>query len=356
MMTKLRGGRRHVVTLTAALGCVALAGCGGSPPTPVGVPGVAAAPFLEAPPPKAHQHTSSSSALAAAKLGPPIDVKAVAAATGFDKPDVDGAVVKVSLPRGEPAVNVDGWKVPPFMGLTSWVAFGPGREGVAETMIMGDLVLFEDEVSAVMSVLLEGGAQVTALHNHFFFDQPHIYFMHVGGEGTVKDLGNTVKLAFDKVAEVRKKAPRPSATFGVAAQLPAKSSLDGAKLEAALDGRKGTAKDGMWKLVVGRDVTSSCGCAAGKSMGVTTWAGFAGADDNAVVDGDFAVLESELQPVLKELRSGGVHVVAIHHHMSGESPRMLFLHFWGRGKALDLAAVVKRALAKTAVASAPSST
>jgi hypothetical protein len=111
---------------------------------------------------------------------------------------------------------------------------------------------------------------------------------------------------------------------------------------------KGASKDGMYKLVVGRDVTASCGCNVGKAMGVNTWAAFAGTDDDALVDGDFAVAESELQSVLKELRGGGIHVVAIHHHMSGETPRILFLHYMGRGKAEALAAVVKRALDKTA--------
>jgi Domain of Unknown Function (DUF1259) len=278
------------------------------------------------------------------KLSPPIDPKAVATATGVE-PDVADGVVKASFPRTDVAVAIDSWKMPPFMGLTSWAAFSPAREGVADAMVMGDLVLFEDEVSAVMTVLLDNGVQVTALHNHFFFDNPRVYFMHIGGEGSVVLLGNVVKLAMGKVAEIRKKTPKPATTFGAAA-LPAKSTLDGAKLEAAL-GVKGQAKDGMWKAVVGRDVTASCGCPAGKAMGVNTWAAFAGSEEVAVVDGDFAVTEAELQPVLKELRGGGIHVVAIHHHMSGESPRILFLHYWGRGKAVDLASVVKRALAHT---------
>ena len=100
----------------------------------------------------------------------------------------------------------------------------------------------------------------------------------------------------------------------------------------------------MAKFVFGREVTMDCSCPAGKEMGVNTWAAFAGADDNALVDGDFAVLESELQPVLKSLRSDGINIVAIHSHMTGETPRMLFLHYWGRGKAADLASSIKKAL------------
>jgi len=145
--------------------------------------------------------TSASATTNAAQLSPAIDEAAVAAATGVEKPEksADG-VVKASWPRKDVDVAVDGWKMPPFMGLTSWVAFSPGRAGVAEAMVMGDLVLFEDEVNPVMSKLLDGGLQVTALHNHFFFDQPHVFFMHVGGEGSVADLGKGMRVAMDEIA------------------------------------------------------------------------------------------------------------------------------------------------------------
>lgn len=282
-----------------------------------------------------------------AELSPPIDEKAVATATGVEKPEKspDG-VVKASFPRKDVEVAVDGWKVAPFMGLTSWVAFTPGRKGVAEAMMMGDLVMFEDEVNPVMSVLLDHGVQVTALHNHFFFDTPNVYFLHVGGEGTVSALGGGIRAAMDKVTEIRKKAAKPAHTFG-APNMPAKNNIDAAKLEAVL-GVKGQAKDGMFKATMGRKATASCGCTIGKSMGLNTWAGFAGSDENAVVDGDFAIAENELQPVLKKLRAGGINIVAIHHHMSGEVPRTLFLHYWGRGKAADLATTLKQALDLTA--------
>jgi hypothetical protein len=280
-------------------------------------------------------------------LSPPIDEAAVASATHAETTEKspDGAV-KVSFPRKDVEVAVDGWKIPPFMGLTSWTAFSPGKAGVAEAMIMGDLVLFEDEVNPVMSVLLDNGIDVTALHNHFFFDTPNVYFMHIGGEGTVASLGKGLRLALDQTAAIRKKSPKPAARSGAPA-LPAKSNIDGAKLEAAL-GVKGTAKDGMFKLVMGRKANASCGCPVGKFMGVNTWSAFAGSDDNAVVDGDFAVAETELEPVLKALRGGGIEIVAIHHHMTGETPKILFLHYWGRGKAVDLAGTVRKALDLTA--------
>jgi hypothetical protein len=151
---------------------------------------------------------------------------------------------------------------------------------------------------------------------------------------------------YEEIGEIRKKTPKPGHSSG-AAPLPAKSNIDAAKVEAAL-GMKGQVKDGMFKGAMGRNATASCGCNVGKTMGVNTWAAFAGNDENAVVDGDFAVAESELQPVLKALPAGGINIVAIHHHMSGETPRILFLHYWGRGKATDLAATVKKALDLTA--------
>ncbi len=241
---------------------------------------------------------------------------------------------------------VDGWKLPPFMGLTSWAAFAPAKAGVADAMVMGDLVLFADEVNAVMSVLLDNGVEVTALHNHFFYDAPNVYFMHIGGEGTVAGLGKGVRLAMDKVAEIRKRAPRPPSKSG-SAPLPVKSNIDAAKIEAVL-GVKGQAKDGMFKATMGRPTSAACGCTIGKTMGVNTWSAFAGTSDNAIVDGDFAVAASELQSVLKALRSGGINVVAIHHHMADETPRILFLHYWGRGKLEDLAGTVRKALDLTA--------
>jgi hypothetical protein len=325
--------------------------CGGGEPQPVSPttpPPASATTAATAPPPVSSASVAKTeSAPTAPVMSPPIDEKAVADATGVEKPEKspDGTV-KANFPRKDVEIAVDSWKMPAFMGLTSWAAFSPGRKDVAEAMVMGDLVLFEDEVNPIMSKLLDAGLQVTALHNHFFFDQPHVFFMHIGGEGKVADLGKGVKAAMVEVAAIRKKTPKPATTFG-GAKMPAKSAIDGAKLDAAL-GTKGQAKDGMYKAVWGRDVTASCGCTAGKAMGVNTWAAFAGADDNAVVDGDFAVTEAELQTVLKTLRAGGIDIVAIHHHMSGEQPRILFLHYWGRGKAADLAATVKRAVDQTA--------
>jgi hypothetical protein len=249
-------------------------------------------------------------------------------------------VFKVSVPRNDFAITVDGWKMPPFMGLTSWAAFTVGKS--AETMVAGDVVLFEDEVNPVMSTALDAGLTVTALHNHFFFDDPKVYFMHIGGESTVEKLATGVKSIFAKQKEIRSAAPKPTRTFGNVFA-PAANSITGGKIEDIL-GLKGQAKDGMFKVVIGRSAKMPCGCEMGKEMGVNTWAAFAGTDDNAVIDGDFCMLENELQPVLKSLRGQGINVVAIHQHMTQENPRYLFLHYWAKGKSEALARSLKTTL------------
>ena len=313
--------------------CMVIAGCDKAQPPPSAEPVVTAALGATA---------SATPTASAAPAVASVDAAVVEAATGI-KPEVGAGVVKVSYPRSDVKVEVDGWSMPPFMGLTSWAGFTRGEKPGVEAMVMGDLVLFEDEVSDVMSAALGGGLAVTALHNHFFFDKPHVYFMHIEGEGDTAALGKAVRGALDAMKAVRAKSPQPKERFDGPA-IPARSAIDGAKVEAAF-GVKGTAKDGMYKVVVGRPATeAACGCKIGKAMGVNTWAAFAGTDDNAVVDGDFAMTEDELQPVLKSLRNSGIHVVAIHHHMTGESPRILFLHYWGRGQAATLADSVKRAI------------
>src|SRR6266436_5592996 len=252
-------------------------------------------------------------------------------------------VYKVSSPRTDIKISVDKWEMPPFMGLTSWAAFMPGMEdGV---MVMGDLVLMQDEVNPVMSAALDNGLQVTALHNHFFFDEPKVYFMHIGGEGDTTTLAKGVRAALDTVKKIRAADALPAQSF-TSSSLPAKSSITAEAIQTIL-GTKGEAKDGMFKAVFGRTVKMPCGCEVGKEMGVNTWAAFAGSDDNAVVDGDFVVLADELQGALKSLRKSGINIVAIHHHMVGEEPRMIFFHYWGRGPANDLAKAVKSALQLT---------
>jgi len=248
-------------------------------------------------------------------------------------------VYKITFPRSNVKVVVDGWTMPPFMGLGTWAAFTKGAH--TEAMVMGDTVLFEDEVNAAMTTALDNGLNVTALHNHFFFDQPKVFFMHIEGEGTVEKLASAVKKVYDTTKAIRGANAKPAESFSFAGQpsFPEKNSITAAPLNEIL-GAQGEAKDGMVKFTIGRPAKMH-GVNIEKDMGVNTWAAFAGTDDNAVVDGDFAVTEDELQPVLKSLLKDKINIVAIHQHMTHEEPRIMFFHYWGRGRAKDLANAVK---------------
>jgi len=266
----------------------------------------------------------------------PLDTAKIDQLTGLKgKTNEKEGVYKITFPRNDVKVVVDGWTMPPFMGLGTWAAFTPTKDGA---MVMGDTVLFEDEVNAAMSAVLDNGLNVTALHNHFFFDHPKVYFMHIEGEGAVDKLAGAVRKVYDAAKQIRAASPNPKDSFGTA-PLPEKSSITATPLNEIF-GTQGEAKDGMVKFTFGRPATMH-GTNIGKDMGVNTWASFAGSDDNAIVDGDFAVTEDQLQPVLKSLLKEKINIVAIHQHMTHEEPRVIFFHYWGRGTAKDLAQAVK---------------
>ena len=251
------------------------------------------------------------------------------------KLDEKEGAFKVAVPRSDLSVTAAGVRLTPPMGLTSWAAF---KRAGTHTMVMGDTVLLEDQVNPVMSVALDNGLEVTALHNHFLWDNPKVMFMHIGGMGDEAQLATAVGKVFAKIKETSGgKGVVPIADID-----PAKTSLAPEKIEAVL-GAKGDLKDGVYKVVIGRTAKMH-DTEIGNTMGVNTWAAFAGSDDNAVVDGDFAMLEPELQGVLKALRGAGINVVAIHQHMTGESPRVMFLHYWGVGPTQTLAKGLKAAL------------
>jgi Domain of Unknown Function (DUF1259) len=247
-------------------------------------------------------------------------------------------VFKVSVPRSDLTVTAAGVHLTPPMGLTSWAAFkGTGEN----TVVMGDIVLLEDQVNPVLSAALDNGLDVTALHNHFFWDSPKVMFMHIGGTGDEAKLAAAVGNVFAKIKETSGgKGDVPRADID-----PSKPTLDPMKIDAAM-GQKGQLADGVYKVTIGRS-THMHGQAVSTAMGVNTWAAFAGSDEQAVVDGDFAMRESELQAVLKALRGAGINIVAIHQHMAGEEPRILFLHYWGVGRTQDLARGLKAALDQT---------
>jgi hypothetical protein len=244
-------------------------------------------------------------------------------------------VYKAMFSRSDVKVAIDGWTMPPFMGLGTWAAFTETNNGA---MVMGDTVLFEDEVKAAMSAALDNGLNVTALHNHFFFDHPKVYFMHIEGEGAVDKLAGAVRKVYDAAKQIRALNPQPKDSFG-APPLPQKNSISADPLNQIF-GMAGEVNNGMVKFTIGRPAKMH-GTNIAKDMGVNTWAAFAGSDDNAIVDGDFAVTEDELQPVLKSLLKDKINIVAIHQHMTHEEPRIMFFHYWGRGPAKDLANAVK---------------
>ena len=276
--------------------------------------------------------------VAAPLAAPPssLDTAKIEQLTGAKgKLDEKEGVFKVSMPRDDLSITAAGVKVTPPMGLTSWAAF---KKMSRHTVVMGDLVLLEDQVNPVMSIALDNGLEVTALHNHFFWDSPKVMFMHIGGMGDEETLAGAVGKVFAAIKETSGgKGTVPMADID-----PARSSLDPKKIDAIF-GQAGQMNSGVYKVTFGRQ-TKMHGEDMGSTMGVNTWAAFAGSDEKAVVDGDFAMTESELQGVLKALRNNGINIVAIHQHMVGESPRILFLHFWGVGETETLAKGLKAAL------------
>ena len=251
------------------------------------------------------------------------------------KLDEKEGVFKVSLPRVDIQIVVGGVRMTPPMGLTCWAAFK--RVG-NHTIVMGDQVLLEDQVNAVMDVALDNGLEVTALHNHFLWDSPRVMFMHIGGMGEEEKLATAIGKVFAKIKEASGSRGEPAPT----PIDPARSTLNPGRIDAVL-GRKGDLASGVYKITIGR-TTKMGDHEMGNAMGVNTWAAFAGSDDQAVVDGDFAMHEGEVQGVLKALRHAGIRIVALHNHMIGESPRVIFLHFWGTGSTKRLAEGLKAAL------------
>lgn len=267
-----------------------------------------------------------------------LDTHRIEQLTGLHgKLDAAENVFKVSYPRKDLHVVAAGVTITPPFGTTCWAAFAPSGTGA---MVMGDLVLTEDQVNPVMSAALDNGLDVTALHNHFFGDRPKLMFMHIGGMGDQAHLAAAVGKVF---ATIKATSGHPG-TLVAAAITP--GPLDTKAIEAIF-GTKGERSPGVFKVTIGRHTRMTGMGAVGKAMGVNTWAAFMGRDGHAVVDGDFAMTEDEVRPVLVALRHAGINIVAIHNHMLDEQPRIIFLHFWGVGSAADLARGVKAALDHT---------
>lgn len=268
---------------------------------------------------------------------PMLDAEKIGAAAGVKATTAPDGVVRIAWARTDVPVTVDGMPLKPFAGLGSWAAFAPAPHGA---MVMGDTVVFQDEVTPAMDAAFGHGLEVTGLHNHFFHDEPKVYFMHIGGTGEPEKLAGSVKAVWDAIKKVRADSPKPASRF--AGDAPAAGTVSAAPIEAAL-GQKSETQAGVVKVTIGREGTMH-GVKVAGSMGLTTWAAFSGTDELAAVDGDFIMTAAEVQPVLRALRKAGIHVVALHNHMVGEQPAFFFTHFWGKGKPADLVRGLKTAL------------
>jgi len=266
-----------------------------------------------------------------------LDMQKIADASGAKATTTPDGVVRNAWARNDVKVAVDGMPMKPFAGLGSWAAFTAAPPGA---MVMGDTVVFQDEVSPAMDAAFANGLEVTGLHNHFFFDEPKVYFMHIGGMGEPEKLAGGVKAVWDAIKKVRADNPKPATRFF--GDVPHAGQIDPAVIEQTL-GQKPDVQDGVVKVTIKREGQMH-GVKVGGSMGLTTWAAFSGSDDLAAVDGDFIMTAAEVQPVLRSLRHSGIHIVALHNHMIGEQPAFYFLHYWGKGSTQDLAQGVKDAL------------
>ncbi len=264
--------------------------------------------------------------------------------------DFKDNVLKINIPRSDLKVTIDGTPTPTPFGFGGWLAMTKGTGGM--DVMMGDLVLLEDEVNPVMSALLENGLEVTALHNHFFFESPRVYYMHVHGHGTAADLAKMAKPAIDLIG---KGTPTHQSTVTGGTSKIQAGQMDTAKIAKAV-GHEGELTGGVYKITLGRDdlKITEMGATINARMGLNTWAAFYGTDSMAEVAGDIAMLAGEVTPVLKALRANGLNVVAMHHHMIGTQPAIYFLHYWGTGSTDKLATGFKAALNELGKGSAKS--
>lgn len=256
------------------------------------------------------------------------------------KGDFKANVFRIGIPRSDVQFRIQDISLPTSFGFAGWIAMTKGSGG--HDVLMGDLPLLESEVNPVMSALLDNGFEVSALHNHFFYIDPPLYFMHVHGHGTAMDLAHRLKPALDLIGKnpvmsSDRVLGRPQ---GVLA-----GSLDTAALDKIV-GAKGDKMGDVYKYTIGRNDLhlTDMGAVINSRMGLNTWASFFGSDADAVVAGDVAMLDNEVNGVQKALRAHGIEIVAVHQHMIGTKPQIIFLHYWGRGKAADLAAGFRAAL------------
>lgn len=268
----------------------------------------------------------------------PLNIKKIENILGMKGTEKDGEY-KVTVPQNDLNVEVDGFRIIPPMGLGSWAAFAPATNGA---MVMGDIVVTEDDLKPVQQEVIKQGLTITAIHNHFVRNHPNVMYMHIGGMGSEEKLAEAVKAVFNKVKEVRGGNPADAAGNEV------ENKLDTAMIVKVL-GHQGEYNKGVYKITIGRpDVNlQEHGAPVSTFMGFNTWAAWQGTPEKAAVAGDFTMLKDEVAPVIKALVENGIEVVAVHNHMVHEDPRIFFLHYWGVGEAEKLAKGLKAALDQT---------
>jgi hypothetical protein len=265
-----------------------------------------------------------------------VDWQAVEQAMGKTGAMQPGDVYRVSLPRTDLQVTARGVQIQPALALGSWVAF---KAMGAQAMVMGDLVLTEDEVSPVMLALQQGGVQQTALHNHLLGESPRVLYMHIAGHGDPVQLARTVR-------EALALSNTPFAT--PAASVPQDIGIDTAEIERIL-AYKGNAAGTVYQFNIPRqEPIADQGMEVPPAMGTGTVINFQPTGGgNAAVTGDFVLLASEVNPVIAALRANGIEVTALHSHMLMDEPRLFFMHFWAQDDAVQLALRLREALVKT---------
>jgi hypothetical protein len=278
-----------------------------------------------------------------------LSISATAAAQEIDWKKVDGVlgrtasvsgdVHRYGFPRSDLQVTLDGVTIRPALALGGWAAFSPMAGGA---MVMGDLVLLETEINPVMAKLLEGGIEITAVHNHLLRATPATFYMHIGGHGDPLKMAEVIRSALAQ-SKTPLSSPAPSTPPAV--------DLDMGQLDKII-GAKGQANGGVYQFnVPRRDPVTESGMTVPTAMGSAHAINFQPTSGgNAAITGDFVATADEVNPLLRALRSNGIDVTAIHSHMLTEQPRLIFMHFWANDDALKLAKALRSALDKTAVA------
>lgn len=270
-------------------------------------------------------------------LSPTNDWKPVEDAMGRTG-QVSGDVIRFAMPRKDLHVTLDGVEIKPALALGSWAAFK--KDGNA-AMVMGDLVLTEGEIQIVMTKLQEGGIQESAVHNHLIGESPRILYMHIASHGDPVQMAKAIR---DALALTRTPPADAAATIAPTSDL----GFDQKQVEQAL-GRSGKVNGGVLQFGVPRAETiTDSGMSIPPSMGVATALNFqATGNGKAAITGDFVLLNTEVNPVMKTLRQNGIAVTAVHSHMLMEEPRLFFMHFWANDDAVKLAKALRAALAQT---------